>query len=395
MSGSRDQTLKEHFLLAPEVVFLNHGSYGAIPRPVMEIYQDWQRQLERQPVEFINDALPAHLATALGILADYLGAEDGDLVYVPNATFGMNVVAQSLALGPGDEVLTTNHEYGAIDNLWAWVCSRRGARYVRRPLPFSADADLDVIEWLWAGLTPRTRVVVVSHITSPTALHVPLEALCARARAAGVLSVIDGAHAPGQIPLVLSRIDADFYVGNCHKWLCSPKGAGFLYARPTVQTLLEPLVIGWGPGENRRASFGSDFLNRLQWLGTTDPSAYLTVPAAIRFQEEHDWQVVRDRCHALLRGALDGIEDITDIRSPYAGRDALYAQMAVAELPAELDPAALKRRLYDEFAIEVPVISWQGRLFVRISIQGYNGAGDIDALLAAVRACLPGRELRS
>jgi len=394
MSGSRDQALKELFLLAPDVVFLNHGSYGAMPRPVMETYQDWQRQLEHQPVEFINDALPAHLATAREALGDYLGVAEGDLVYVPNATFGMNVVAQSLTLGPGDEVLATNHEYGAIDNLWESVCSRRGARYVRRPLPFSADADTDQIECLWAGVTPRTRVIFLSHITSPTALHLPVEALCARARAAGILSVVDGAHAPGQIPLNLSLVDADFYVGNCHKWLCSPKGAGFLYARPTAQALLEPLVIGWGAGENRRASFGSDFLDRLQWLGTIDPSAYLTVPAAIRFQEDHDWWAVRDRCHTLLHGALDNIQGITGIGSPYAGRDALYAQMAVAELPAEVDPVALKRRLYHEFAIEVPVIHWQDRLFVRVSIQGYNGAADIDALSVAMHTCLPDRALR-
>ena len=175
MSGSRGQALKELFLLAPDVVFLNHGSYGATPRPVMETYQDWQRRLERQPVEFINDALPAHLATARGALGDYLGIEEGDLVYVPNATFGMNVVAQSLALGPGDEVLATNHEYGANDNLWESVCSRRGARYVRRPLPFPPDADTEMIECLWAGVTPRTRVVFLSHITSPTALHLPVE----------------------------------------------------------------------------------------------------------------------------------------------------------------------------------------------------------------------------
>jgi len=376
MSGSRDQVLKELFLLAPDVVFLNHGSYGAMPRPVLETYQDWQRRLERQPVEFINDALPVHLATARGALGDYLGVEERNLVYVPNATFGMNVVAQSLALGSGDEVLATNHEYGAIDNLWESVCSRRGARYVMRPLPFSADADTDLIECLWAGVTPRTRVVFLSHITSPTALHLPVEALCARARAAGILSVVDGAHAPGQIPLDLSRVDADFYVGNCHKWLCSPKGAGFLYARPMVQALLEPLVIGWGAGENRRASFGSDFLDRLQWLGT------------------HDWRAVRDRCHTLLHGALENIEGITGIGSPYAGRDALYAQMAVAELPAEVDPVALKRRLSHEFAIEVPVIRWQGRLFVRVSIQGYNGAADIDALSVAMHNCLTDRALR-
>lgn len=389
MSRSRDQVLQELFLLNPGIIFLNHGSYGAMPRAVMETYQDWQRRLECQPVEFINDALPAHLAAARAALADYLGVEDGDLVYVPNATFGLNVVARSLSLEAGDEVLATDHEYGAIDNLWAWICSRSGARYVRRSLPFPADAGLDLADWLWAGVTSRTRVIFLSHITSPTALRLPVEALCARAREAGILSVIDGAHAPGQLPLDLSEVGADFYVGNCHKWLCSPKGAGFIYARPVVQALLEPLVIGWGAGENRGASFGSDFPDRLQWLGTMDPSAYLTVPAAIHFQEEHCWSDVRDRCHVLLRRALSDIEGITGIHSPYAGRDALYAQMAVAELPADTEGVELKRRLYGEYGIEVPVISWQGRLFVRISVQGYNRAQDVDALSVALHDCLP------
>ncbi len=380
--------LKSLFLLDPDVVFLNHGSYGATPRPVFEACQAWRLRLEREPVQFINNELPGLLRHARGVLGEYLNADPDDLVYIPNATFGMNVVARALRLAPGDEVLTTDHEYGAIDNAWLHACRKNGARYVRQPVPFPAASDTEIADAIWSGVTPRTRVLMLSHITSSTALRLPVEGLCARARAAGILTAIDGAHAPGQIPLDLRALDADFYTGNCHKWLCSPKGAAFLYARRALQPMIEPPVIGWGYGDNRKLAHNPDYVDALQWLGTNDLAAYLAVPAAIAFQHEHDWPRVRARCHALLSESLQRVSALTGLLPLYHS-DGQYVQMAVNALPRIDDLAAFNRRLFDRHRVEIPCIEWNGRQLLRIALQGYNSRADIDALLAALAAELP------
>lgn len=380
--------LKELFLLDPEIVFLNHGSFGATPRPVFAAYQAWQRRLERQPVAFLLDELPGHLAAARRDLGCFLNAGPDDVVYVPNATFGVNVVARSLPLGPGDEVLATDHEYGACNNVWAFLSRKRGFDYVRQPVSFPAASAEAVLEELWQGVTDRTRVIFVSHITSPTAFRMPVAAICARAREAGILTVVDGAHAPGQIPLDLKAIGADFYTGNAHKWLCAPKGSAFLHARPERQALIEPLVVGWGWGEERTLTFGSDYLDYLQWLGTNDLSAYLTVPDAIRFQAEHDWPAVRQRCHEMLAQALRRIGELTGSAPLYAD-DSRYGQMAVAPLPQLNDLAAFKADLYRSFNVEVPCVAWRGRHFIRLSVQGYNSCEDVETLLRSLQRLLP------
>jgi len=380
--------LKDLFLLDPDVVFLNHGSFGATPRPVFAAYQAWQRRLERQPVAFLLDELPDHLAGARRELGRFLNAGQDDLVFVPNATFGVNVVARSLDLGPGDEVLTTDHEYGACYNVWDYMRRKRGFAVVRQSLSFPAASAEAILDELWQGVSPRTRVIFVSHITSPTALRLPVAAICARAREAGILTIVDGAHAPGQIPLDLKAIDADFYTGNAHKWLCAPKGSAFLYARPDGQGLIEPLVVGWGWGEERTFTFGSDYLDYLQWLGTNDLSAYLAVPEAIRFQEQHDWPAVRQRCHELLALALRRVGELT-ASAPLYPDDGHYRQMAVAPLPRLKDAPAFKDELYRSSRVEIPCTEWQGRHFIRISVQGYNSYEDIEALLRALRHLLP------
>ena len=380
-------SLRRHYLLDPDVTFLNHGSFGATPRPVFEMYQAWQRRLEWQPVQFLVDELPGHLAHARAVLGAYVGAAADDLVFVPNATHALNTVARSLDLGPGDEVLTTDHEYGACVNAWRFLGGKQGFTVVPRPfrLPLaSADA---FVEHLWAGVTPRTRVIYLSHITSPTAVRFPVEAVCARARAAGILTIIDGAHAPGQIDLDLAALGADFYFGNLHKWLSAPKGAAFLYTRRERQPLIEPLVVGWGWGADRQISFGSDYLDYLQWLGTDDLSAYLSVPEAIEFQHMHDWTAVRRACHDLLTQAIDRINALTGLPPAYADSSA-FAQMAIAPLPPVADLPAFKKRFYQQFGVEVPFTHWRDRQFIRVSVQGYNTQDDIEVLLAALRTSL-------
>ncbi len=217
--------LREQFLLDPSVIYLNHGSFGACPRPVFQVYQEWQRQLERQPVDFLDRRAPGLMSEARAALAEYVGCGTDDLVYFPNPTTAINMIARSLKLGKGDEILTTDHEYGAVDRTWQFICRRRGAHYIRRAIPLPVPEDDALVEHFWSGVNKRTRVIFFSHITSPTAIIFPVEKLCARAREAGLLTIVDGAHAISQVPLNLEEIGADLYTGACHKWLGAPKGA--------------------------------------------------------------------------------------------------------------------------------------------------------------------------
>ncbi|MGC8856750.1 MAG: aminotransferase class V-fold PLP-dependent enzyme [Anaerolineae bacterium] len=379
---------KADFLLDPEVVFLNHGSFGATPRPVFAVYQQWQLRLERQPVLFLGREFNALMAQARQALAEYLHAAADDLVFIPNATYGANIIARSLNLGPGDEVLASDHEYGACDYTWEFLCAQNGARYVHQAIPLPVRSEDEVVEQFWQGVTPRTRVIFISHITSPTALRLPVETICRRARQAGILSIVDAAHSPGQIPLDLQALGADVVFGNCHKWMLAPKGAAFLYVRREVQEIVEPLVVSWGYRATPETTTGSRFLDLLQWTGTKDPAAALAVPAAIAYMSERHWDVVSQQCHNLLRQAVERICALTGMDPLYSLDSDFYSQMAIAPLPAEADLSALKARLYDDYRIEVPLIEWNGRKFIRVSIQAYNTPEDVDTLLSALSALL-------
>jgi isopenicillin-N epimerase len=379
------QSLKAEFLLDPDVIFLNHGSFGACPRPVFEEYQRWQRELERQPVEFLGRRAPALLAEARAALAAYVGAAPDEVVYFPNPTTALNVVARSLKLQPGDEILTTDHEYGALDRTWRFISRQTGARYVRQTIPLPLGSPDEIAEALWAGVTARTRLVFVSHLTSPTALIFPVAEICRRARQAGLLSVVDGAHAPGQLPLNLTELGADFYSGACHKWLCAPKGSAFLYARREVQRLLEPLVVSWG-WESESPS-DSRFVDHQEWQGTRDLAAFLATAAAIRYQAERDWPQVRERCHTLLCHALAQLSEITQ-QAPFCAPGQLGQMAALALPPVEV--LWLKERLCSDYRIEVPVYCWNDLRLLRLSVQGYNSEDDIEALARALHKLLPG-----
>jgi isopenicillin-N epimerase len=365
--------LREEFLLDPEVTFLNHGSFGACPRPVLERAQAWERELEREPVRFLVRRLPELLDGVRARLAAYLGAAAEDLAFVPNATTGVNIAARSLGLEPGDEVLATSLEYGACDLAWEWLCARAGARYVRAEVPLPIARPEDVVDALFAARTARTRVVFVSHITSGTGLLLPVDAIVARAHAEGLPVVVDGAHAPAQAPLDLARLDADFYAGNCHKWLCAPKGAGFLHVRPEHQDRIDGAVVSWGyDGE-------TTFHSRVERQGTHEPSAYLAVPDAIDFQAERDWDEVRSRCQALAREARDRLCELLGTE-PIAPPE-MVLQLASVALPP-CDGAELQRRLFDEYRIEIPVMN-DGTL-LRVSVAAYTGREDVERLLDAL-----------
>jgi isopenicillin-N epimerase len=371
--------LKDDFLLDPSVIFLNHGSYGATPRPVFEAYQAWQLELERQPVEFLGRRAPVLLREARAKLAGIMRCGADDLVYVPNVTYGINIAVHSIPLRPGDEVLTTNHEYGAVDRAWKYYAKKNGFHYINHPMNSFCDSEEDWVEQLWTGVSEHTRVISISHISSPTALIFPVREVCRRAREAGILTVIDGAHAPGQLDLNLEELGADFYAGNLHKWFCAPKGAAFLYVRPELQNQVEPLVVGWGyesrnPGPSR-------LIDHIEWTGTRDIAAYLAVPRTIDYLNEHNWPSVRSRCHELAVSALDQFVALS-------GESALstpewFSQMVSVPLPTYLDFPRLGEYLRS-LKIEIPVVQWQGRWFLRISVQAYTLESDITRLYEAV-----------
>jgi isopenicillin-N epimerase len=339
------------WLLDPSVTHLNHGSYGACPRPVVEAQQAWQRELERSPTDFLWRRLPGLLDEARVAIGELVGARPEDLALVHNTTSGLNAVIRSLRLGAGDEVLTTAHEYGALLKTWAFVDAT----------PVVAEPDA-----IPAAIGPRTRVVFLSHITSETATVLPVAAACAAAREAGVLSVVDGAHVPGHLPLDLAALEPDVYAGNCHKWLSAPKGSAFLWARPEHHGWIEPVVTSWG------WSPGSAFAEKHEWQGTFDPSAWLTIPTAIDVWRDLD----RDRGDAVVAHGRELLPPIEGTPAP---------RMWSSELPPG-DAEALRWALFDFHRIEVPVFDWHGRRLLRVSVAPYTEAVDLDRLLRALES---------
>lgn len=381
--------LAPFFLLDPEVVFLNHGSYGACPRPVFQAYQDWQLTLERQPVAFLDSRrdLSPRIAAVRQAMGQEFGADPGDLVPQVNATQALNIVAQSLDLGPGDEILTTDHEYAALEKTWAHVCARTGARVVTVTIPLPLTSEMAFTETVLAGMTPRTRVLFLSHITSATAMLFPIARAVAEARARGIWTVIDGAHTPGHIPLNLNDLGADFYAGNCHKWLMAPKGSAFLHVRPECQALIRPLTIshGWEAGKSGAdpGPFGhSAFVDSLEVQGTRDPAAFLAVPDAMAFRAAHDWPKVMARCARMASETGARMTAITGL-PPLAAEPFRAPQMFPIRLP-DCDPAALQRDLMARYRIEIPCYAWAGHCIARVSVQAYTRQADLDLLVTAL-----------
>jgi isopenicillin-N epimerase len=346
------------FLLDPEVAYFNHGGYGACSVDVFAEYQRFQLELETDPTHFFVRRFERALWGAREALAAFVGAAPADLVFSPNATSALNAVIRSLRIRPEEEILTTKHEYGAI---------LRTLGFIRANVVLVEPHE--VID----HISIRTRAIVVSHITSPTALVLPVEEICAAARRAGVLSIVDGAHVPGHIPLDVEAVGADLYAGNCHKWLCAPKGSGFLWARPEHQDWIEPLVVSWGYHE------GAGFGERHGWQGTRDPAAYLAVPAAIA-------------AHAAFDGhAATALADEAERRLGQLGLRALRGERAPfmrAFTVRKQHPAVLQSRLYDEHRVELPVYDWEDTTLARVSIGPYNDEADLDRLVDAFRATL-------
>lgn len=382
-------TLREDFLLRRDWRLLNNGSFGACPRPVFESYQRWQAEFEDHPGGFMS-RIAERMTEARTRLADYLHTDQSRLGFVTNATMGVNVVAHSLRswLQPGDEVLTTNHEYGACNHAWQFNCGKAGAHYINHPIDLPIHADEDFIERFWAGVTPRTRVVYLSHTTSPTALTFPLEEICRRAREAGILSVIDGAHVPGQRDLFLDELGADFYTGNCHKWMCSPKGTAFLYVRSEVQNLIEPIIVGHGWWPDRQSE--KPLVDYVEQYGTRDFSGFLAVPAAIDYMTANDWPQVRAHCHALALATKRTLEERFDTESICPETFEWFSQLCPIRLPDNVDMGKLGQILRGQYQIEMPMISWRDTVKIaRLSVQSYTSQEELDTLIKAVTTHLP------
>ncbi|MEW2385910.1 aminotransferase class V-fold PLP-dependent enzyme [Micromonospora sp. NPDC047707] len=371
--------LHDQFLLDPSLVHLNHGGFGACPRPVFDAHQRWQRDLERHPSALLSHGYGALMEGVRERLAEFLGCAARDVVLVQNTTAGLNAVARSLRLRPGDEVLATDHEYEAMDLLWQHVCADTGARYIRHRLPLPVEEQGDLVEALWSAVGPATRVIFLSHITSKTAITLPVAEICRRARAAGIMTVVDGAHAPGQLPLQLDALGADVYAASCHKWLCGPRGTGFLYVRPEYQSgILAPLI-------SHGSQPGSTFLDRHRWQGTRDPSAFLALPTAIDCQQTQAWEAARRRSHELARAARAAVSGLFHLEPFTPDSDDWFVQMVSVPLPP-CDSEAMRRRLLTEHRVDAPVRDWADGSLIRVSVHAYNTSDDLGRLVDALGA---------
>lgn len=383
---------------APGLTFLNHGSFGACPVPVLA----WQRslvdELEANPIAFLDTTIEARLDAARARVAAFLGADPDGLVFLPNATTGVSTVLRSLELRPGDQLLTTNHEYNATLNALAETARTKGAEVVRVDLPFEIESEEEVIGALVAAVTPRTRLALVSHVTSPTATILPIAAIVRELASRGVDTLVDGAHAPGQVPVDVNALGAAYWTANGHKWLCGPKGSAVLHVRADRRDAVRPLVVSHGFNDPRPGR--SRLWKEFDWTGTLDPSPYLALPEAIRVvggMEPEGWPAIMAANHELV---IEGRARIAaalgvELRIP----ERLHGSMAIVPLPLPLRDgaiAALKADLMDVDRIEVPIAAFPvpaGRLdpagppaaaAVRISAQRYNEPADYELLAAAL-----------
>jgi len=390
------------WLLEPDKIFLNHGSFGACPRPVLALQQRLRERLERRPLDFLVRELEGLLDRSREALAAFVGAEAQDIAFVPNVTMGVNAILRSLQFHPGDELLLTNHAYTAIRNSLHFIAQQTGAKLVIAEIPFPLSSPLLRREAVLAAVSPRTRLVLLDHVTSQTGLIFPLESLIGDLNALGIDTLVDGAHAPGMLPLQLSTLSPTYYIGSCHKWLCAPKGSAFLFVQRQRQPAIRPLAISStatprflaGDRNAGRSRFWLEF----DWMGTDDPTAYLCVPEAIRWlgsQLPGGWTELREHNHTTAVMARQLLCEALQIPLPCP--DEVIGSMAAVPLPADppdgsdaLQGLSLQDLLWQQFSIEAKIVPWPqppGRL-LRVSAQLYNQRQDYEQLAAALMQIL-------
>lgn len=373
---------RKHWLLDPDFTFLNHGSFGATPRVVLEAQSAWRKRMEARPVYFHVKEAPAAIRESARVLGDFLGTGGDNIAFVENATTGVNAVLRSFPWRKGDGIVFTSHGYGAVNNAIHYAAERYSLEAVEVQVPFPVNSIDEVVDSVESALSQNTKLLVVDHITSPTGIVLPIERLIALCHARDIHVLIDGAHAPGMIPLSLDSLGADYYTGNCHKWLFAAKGCGFLYARPELQAELRPTVISWGWREGFTAEF--------DWTGTKDSTPWLSLPTAVEFYNAVEPERRRGYNKALAATAAAMLAEAWNVQLPAPAE--MRAHMATLPLPIELPPTkpaaeAFHNRLFDEHRIEVPIIPHADRMWIRISAQAYNVIEDYERLAECVLRC--------
>lgn len=374
------EDLREQWSLRPGTIYLNHGSFGPPPRAVRQAREGWQLMMDSQPMDFFFRQFEPAWREARRQLARFLGSSDDNLVFVENATVAMNIVAESCLLQPGDEVVLTDHEYGAVRRIWDRRCAAVGATLKIAKLPRRFESSDQVVDCLASQWNKATKLLVVSHITSPTAITLPVESICRRASARGVTVCIDGPHAVAQLPLELDQLGCGYYTASCHKWLSAPFGSGFLYVSPQFQQAVRPLTLSWGrlpPAEL------PNWTDEFCWSGTRDPSPYFAIPAAIQFLEEVGWNAFRDRTRHLARYARERLVERFSGTPMTSDDPAWHTCMAHVPIPTK-EASKLQGALWEKYQMEVPIVEFQQRCFVRVSCHLYTRKTDIDQLVAAL-----------
>jgi len=370
-------SIKDQFLLDPEIRYLNHGSFGACPKPILENYQFWQNLLEREPVQFITKTAPEALSVSKQALAKYIGCDTEDFFFIPNPTMAVNQVVKSLNFQPGDKVLSTNLEYGAIDKTFEFYSKKNGFTYRKQNISLPLVSKEKFIEEFWKGYNEKTKAISIGQCTSATALIFPVKEICEKAKELGLITIVDGAHIPGHIPLNLYEIKADFYTGTLHKWLLGPKGSTFLYVNKNFQNRLEPLIISWGYEAAKPTK--SKFLEENEMQGTRDISAFLTAPAIMNFFEENEMEQRQAECRKVVLEQYPQFCELlrTEPLSPVT--EEFLGQMCSIPIKTE-NPVALKETLYNDYKIEIPVMFARDQTYLRISYQVYNTIDDLEYL---------------
>jgi isopenicillin-N epimerase len=373
--------MKTQFLLDPTITFLNHGSFGACPKPIFEEFQRFQLELETEPVYFLIKKQKEYLHKAKQSLAKYVGCNPNDFFFTPNPTTAINTIMRSLDLKEGDEILSTNHEYGAMDRTWNFYCKKSGAKYIRQKIAIPVVSKEQIIEEFWSVYTSNTKIVFLNQISSTTALIFPVKEICEKARELGLITIIDGAHVPGHIDLNITDLNPDFYTGTLHKWMLAPKGSSFLYVKKSFQEMLDPLIVGWGyesisPSE-------SQFLDYHEFQGTREISAFLCTPKVIEFLNQNDWRTKSKKCKQLVFDNYQRFCDLLHTQPICPITEDFLGQMA--SIPINIsNPNELKELLFEKYKIEIPIMPLNGNHYIRYSINAYNSEEDLDILYSAL-----------
>ena len=364
-------------MLDSEITFLNHGSYGACPIPVFEDYQNWQKKLENQPVQFMTNYLWESLKKSREHLAEYINCSSNDILLFTNPTIAINNLINNLSLRDGDEVLMTRHEYGALVRAWDSASKIKKFKVIQKDIDMPLDNKQNFIDQFLSGVNSKTKVIFISQITSQTALIFPVKEICQYARRSGIITIIDGAHVPGHIKLDIEDIDCDYYTGACHKWLCAPKGTSFLFVRENLQKNMIPQTVSWG--EKGDDPGPSQFLMNFQWQGTRDMSAFLSIPAAIKFVKNDQWKNRQLISREIISEVSQQLQLLFNT-NPISVGEEWIGQMVSHPLPENV-PSNLKDILWEHYSIEVPIFEWKDKKYIRVSIHGYNDRSDIKKLI--------------